>query len=71
MKLRCEWEVPYTPPFVFTGNIVARGFWERQSLDFFNVRVCHPNADSYRDMDPDQIFRQHATENKREYASPV
>ena len=37
----------------------------------FSVRVCHPKADFYRDMDPDQIFRQHATENKRQYAIRV
>ena len=28
-------------------DIVARGFWERQRLAFFDVRICHPNADSY------------------------
>ena len=59
------------PLFVSAGDIVAGGFWERQSLDFFSVRGCHPKADSYRDMSPDQIFRQHATENKRQYASRV
>ena len=59
------------PLFVSAGDIIAGGFWERQSLDFFSVRVCHPKADSYRDMSPDQIFRQHATENKRQYASRV
>ena len=64
-------EVPYTPSVCVCGDIVAGGFWERQSLDFFSVRVCHPKADSYRDMSPDQIFRQHATENKRQYASRV
>ena len=52
-------------------DIVARGFWERQRSGFFYVRVCRPNADSYRDMDPDQIFRQHETEKKRQYASRV
>jgi len=52
-------------------DIVARGFWERQRSAFFDVRVCHPNADSYRDLDPDQIFRQHETEKKRQYASRV
>ena len=29
-------------------DIHARGFWERQRSAFFDVRVCHPNADSYR-----------------------
>ena len=32
-------------------DIVARGFWERQRSAFVDVRICHPNADSYRDMD--------------------
>ena len=51
-------------------DIVARGFWERQRLAF-NVRICHPNADSYRDMDPNQIYRQHETEKKHQYASQI
>ncbi|XP_048581994.1 uncharacterized protein LOC125561752 [Nematostella vectensis] len=50
-------------------NIVARGFWERQRQAFFDVRVCHANAESYRDMNIDQIFRQHETEKKRQYAT--
>ena len=45
-------------------DIVAWGFWERQRSAFFDVRVCHLNADSYRDLDSDQIFRQHKTEKK-------
>ena len=36
-------------------NIQARGFWERQRSAFFDVLVCHPNADSYRDWTPKQI----------------
>ena len=52
-------------------DIVARGFWERQRSAFFDVRICHPNADSYRDMDLNQIYRQHETEKKRQYASRV
>ena len=52
-------------------DIVARGFWERQRSAFFDVRICHPDADSYRDMDPNQIYRQHETEKKRQYASRI
>ena len=48
-------------------DIVARGFWERRRSAFFDLRICHPNADSYRDMDPNQIYRQHETEKKRHY----
>ena len=51
--------------------IVARGFWERQRSAFFDVRICHPNADSYRDMDLNQIYRQHETPNFRSGASHI
>ena len=52
-------------------DLVARGFWERQRLAFFDVRICHPTADSYRDMDLKQIYRQHETEKKRQYANRI
>jgi len=52
-------------------DIVARGFWERQRSAFFDVRICDLNADSYRDMDPNQIYRRHETEKKRQYASRI
>jgi len=35
-------------------DIHARGFWERQKSTFFDIRVCHPNADSYKDRTPEQ-----------------
>ena len=38
-------------------DIVARGFWERQRSAFFDVRICHPNADSYRYMDLNQLLQ--------------
>ena len=38
---------------------------------FFDVRICHPNADSYRDMDLNQIYRQHETEKKHQYTSRI
>ena len=40
-------------------DIHARGFWERHRSAFFDVRVCHPNAVSYRDLEPQQIYRIH------------
>ena len=52
-------------------DVHARGFWERQRSAFFDVRVCHPNADSYRELTPQQIYRQHEQEKKRKYASRV
>ena len=36
-------------------DIHAHGFWEPQRSAFFDVRVCHPNAESYRDLEPQQI----------------
>ena len=52
-------------------DIHARGFWERQKSAFFDVRVCHPNADSYKDLSSKQIYRQHENEKKRMYADRV
>ena len=43
-------------------DIHARGFWERQRSTFFDVRVCHPNADSCRDITPKQIYKKHEKE---------
>ena len=50
-------------------NVYCRGFWERQRAAFFDTRVCHPNADSYRDLSPKQIYRIHENEKKRKYNS--
>jgi hypothetical protein len=52
-------------------DVHARGFWERQRSAFFDVRVCHPNADSYRDLTPQQIYKQHEQEKKKQYATRV
>ena len=52
-------------------DIHARGFWERHSSAFFDVRVCRPNAVSYRDLKPQQIYRIHENEEKRLYSKRV
>ena len=52
-------------------DIHARGFGEREKSAFFDVRVCHPNADSYRDLTPKQIYKKHENEKKRQYAERV
>ena len=52
-------------------DISARGFWKRQRTAFFDVRVCHPNAGSYRDPSPKEIYRQCESEKIRKYASRV
>ena len=33
--------------------------------------MCHPNADSYRDLTPKQIYKKHENEKKRQYAERV
>ena len=52
-------------------DIHARGFWERQRSAFFDVSVCHPNTDSYADLNPQQIYWQHENQKKRMYAHRV
>ena len=51
-------------------DINARGFWEPQRSAFFDVRVCHPNAESYRDLEPQQIYRLHENEKKASILKP-
>ena len=36
-------------------DVNCRGFWERQGATFFDIRVCHPNTDSYRDLSPSKF----------------
>ena len=36
-------------------DVHCRGFWERKRAAFFDIRVCHPNAESYRDLSPKQM----------------
>ena len=52
-------------------DVHCRVFWERQRDSFFDIRVCHPNADSYRDLSPKQIYRIQGNEKKRKYNSRV
>ena len=42
-----------------------------RGLHFFDTRVCHPNADSYRDLTPKQMYRIHENEKKRKYNSCI
>ena len=40
-------------------DIHAGGFGSKQGSTFFDVRVYHPNGESYEDLSPQQIYRQH------------
>ena len=46
-----------------------RGFWVREQCAFFDVRVCHPNADSYKNLTPEKIYKLHENDKKRLYSS--
>ena len=48
-------------------DIHVRSFWERYRSTLFDVRVCHPNVDSYRDVTPKEIYKKHENEKKRQY----
>ena len=52
-------------------DIHARGFWEKQRSAFFDVRVCYPNAASYKDLELSKIYEMHEEEKKRMYAERV
>ena len=52
-------------------DIRARGFWDPQNSAFFDARVCHSNAESYRDQEPQQIYRILENHKKRLYSRRV
>ena len=39
------------------ADIHARGFWGRRQSAFFDVRVFHPNAQSYRNSSISAVYR--------------
>ena len=52
-------------------DIHACRFWEKQKSTFFDIRVCHPSADSYKHLTPEQVLRLHENEKKRMYERRV
>ena len=50
---------------------MLEGFGKSAPLPFFDVRVCHPNADTYIHHSPKQIYKMHEQEKKRQYATRV
>lgn len=51
-------------------DVHARGFRDRQGSAFFDM-VFHPNAESYKDLTIQQLYRKHEDEKKRLYANMV
>ena len=63
-----------------TGELLMRGTNQAPDarLDvhpcgfcLFDVRVFHPNAESYKDLTIQQLYRKHEDEKKRLYANRV
>ena len=52
-------------------DIRARGFWNGTQDAFFDVRVFHPNASSYRSLSLQAAFRRHKQTKKRVYGERV
>jgi len=53
------------------ADIRATGFWGRQQCAFFDVRVFHPNAQSYRHSSISSLYRCHELAKKREYGDRI
>ena len=52
-------------------DIKAKGFWCRQQSAFFDVRVFHPNAPSYRNTTISNLYRSQENMKKREYGDRI
>ena len=52
-------------------DIKAKGFWSRQQSAFFDVRVFHPNASSYRNTSIAALYRRQEQAKKREYGDRI
>ena len=53
------------------ADIHACGFWGRRQSAFFDVRVFHPNARSYRNSNISAVYRRQEMMKKREYGDRV
>ena len=52
-------------------DISSRGLWSTFQRTFFDVRVLHPNAPSYRSADLEKLYKSHEQEKMRKYNSRV
>ena len=50
---------------------LAMGYWGRRQCAFFDIRVFHPNAQSYRNTSIPSVYRRHEQQKKREYGDRV
>ena len=66
---KCCRGTPTRPPTCGWISVRARGSRAREQSAFFVVRVCHPSADSYKNLTPKQIYKLHENDKKRLYSS--
>jgi len=52
-------------------DVHSHGFWKRQSSAYFDIRVSHPNAESYQELALEQLYRRHENKKNHMYASRV
>ena len=52
-------------------DISSRGLWSTFERTFYDVRIFHPNAPSYRSTNTSQLYRNHEQEKMRTYNSRV
>ena len=52
-------------------DIKAKGFWRRGQTAFFDARVAHVNAESYKRLESKTVFEVHEKEKKRNYLQRV
>ena len=53
------------------ADVRARGFWTRAQNAFFDVRVFHPDAASYKSKPVSDLLKQHERRKKSEYAERI
>ena len=53
------------------ADIGATSFWGRQQCAFFDVRVFHPNTQSYHHSSISSLYRRHELTKKREYGGRI
>ena len=72
LKLFNDKKLPF---FVYQNNISSArpgdGLWGRQRAAYFDVRVFHPNAVSYKTRSPADLYRNHEAMKKRDYGKRI
>ena len=71
--------IPLSNPETISGNttekarldVSARGIWGPYQKTMMDVRIFHPNADSYKNRPIDKVYLQHENDKRRDYEQRV